>query len=190
MDKALYKWFTKVREEGVPISSGILKEKASKYARELLIETSQASSGCFDRWKGRHSIVFKTVSGKAKSSTADMTASWEATTLPNILTNYQLHDIFDADEFGLFCKALPDKSLHLKSEKCIGRKHNKVCLTGMVASNAEDEKLPMFVIGKFVKPRCFTGAIPADIVLKKRACLRNGFVNRTRNLSAKEERLL
>ena len=42
VDKALYKWFTKVREEGVPISGGILKEKASKYARELGIETFKA----------------------------------------------------------------------------------------------------------------------------------------------------
>ena len=87
--------------------------------------------------------------------------------------------------------------LHLKSEKCIGGKHNKVRLTGMADANAEGEKLPMFVIGKSVKPRCFTGVInlPADIVLKKRAgwivvCLRDGFENRTGNLSVKEERLL
>ncbi|XP_068697244.1 tigger transposable element-derived protein 4-like [Montipora foliosa] len=111
------------------------------------------------RWKDRHGIVFKTLSDEAKSCTEDMTASWEETTLPTILTNYQLHNIFYADEFGLFCKALPDKSLHLKSEKCIGGKHNKVHLTGMAAANAEGEKLPMFVIGKADKPRCFTGVI-------------------------------
>ena len=159
VDKALYKWFTKVREEGVPISGGILKEKASKYARELGIENFKASNSWLDRWKGRHDIVFKTVSGEAKSCTADMTASWEETILPTILTNYQLRDIFNADEFGLFYKALPEKSLHLKSEKCIGGKHNKIRLTGLAAANAEGEKLPMFVIGKSVKPRCFTGVI-------------------------------
>ena len=31
----------------------------------------------------------------------------------------------------------------------------KVRLTGMAASNALGEKLPMFVIGKYAKPRCF-----------------------------------
>ena len=87
VDKALYKWFTKVREEGVPISGGILREKASKYAREKGIETFKASNGWFDRWKGRHGIVFKTVYCEAKSCTADMTASWETITLPTILTN-------------------------------------------------------------------------------------------------------
>lgn len=54
---------------------------------------------------------------------------------------------------------MPDKSLHLKSEKCIGGKHSKVRLTGLAAANAEGEKLPMFVIGKSVKPRCFKGVI-------------------------------
>ena len=135
------------------ISGGILKEKASKYARELGLETFKA---WFDRWKGRHGIVFKTVSGEAKLCTADMTASWEETTLPTILTHYQL----------------PDKSLHLKSEKCIGGKHNKVCLTGMAAANAEGEKLPMFVIGKSVKPRCFTGMINLPCrCAQKKSCM-------------------
>ena len=71
----------------MPISGSTLKEKASKYARELGIETFKASNSWFDRWKGRHGIVFKTVSGEAKSCTADMTANWEATTLPTIPTN-------------------------------------------------------------------------------------------------------
>ena len=31
----------------------------------------------------------------------------------------------------------------------------KVRLTGMAASNALDEKIPMFVIGKSASPRCF-----------------------------------
>lgn len=104
-------------------------------------------------------ILCLRLSGKAKFGTADMTVSWEETTLPTILTNYQLRDIFNADEFRLFHKALPEKSLYLISEKCIGGKHNKIRLTGMAAANAEGKKLPMFVIGKSVKPRCFTGVI-------------------------------
>ena len=117
----MYKWFVKVREEGLPISGPILKEKAVKYAEQLGVENFTASNGWFDRWKNRHGIVFKTVCGEAKSCTPDMSASWEETTLPTILSNYALRDIFNADEIGrLFYKALPDKSLQLKSEKCVG----------------------------------------------------------------------
>ena len=47
----------------------------------------------------------------------------------------------------------------MKAEKCIGGKNNKIRLTGLAAANAEGEKLPMFVIRKSVKPRCFTGII-------------------------------
>ena len=37
-----------------------------------------------------------------------------------ILSNYEESDIYNADEFGLFYKALPNKTLHLKDEKCSG----------------------------------------------------------------------
>ena len=50
---------------------------------------------------------------------------------------------------------MPDKSMHLKSESCIGGKHSKVRLTGMAAASAVGEKLTMFLIGKSKKPRCF-----------------------------------
>ena len=43
----------------------------------------------------------------------------------------------------------------MKGEKCSGGKHSKVRLTGMAAASATGEKLPMFVIGKSMKPRCF-----------------------------------
>ena len=50
---------------------------------------------------------------------------------------------------------MPDKSIHFKSESCIGGKHSKVRLTGIAAAIAVGEKLPMFVIGKSKKQRCF-----------------------------------
>ena len=84
-----------------------------------------------------------------------MTAPWEETTLPTILARYQLKDIFNAGEFGLFYEALPSKSLHFRGKHCSGGKHCKVRLTGMAASNALGEKIPMFVIGKSASSRCF-----------------------------------
>ena len=64
-----------------------------------------------------------------------MTAPWEETTLPKILARYQLKDISNADEFGLFYKALPSKSLQFRGKRYSGGKHSKVRLTGMAASN-------------------------------------------------------
>ena len=111
-----------------------------------------------------------------------MTSAWDETTLPTILSQYELGDIYNGDEFGLFYKALPSQSLQLKSEKCTGGKLSKVRVTGLAAAHAVGEKLPMFVIGKSAKPRCFKGSnsYHAGTVAKERvgwtvACLKNGF---------------
>ena len=84
-----------------------------------------------------------------------MAASWFETTLPTLLSNYKLEDIFNADEFGLFYQCLPNKTLHLKSEKCSGGKSSKIRITGLAAANSMGDKLLMFVIGKSKAPRCF-----------------------------------
>ena len=102
-------------------------------------------------------MSFKNISGESKAVTEEMTAPWTETTLPTILSGYPLEKIFNADEFGLFYQCLPNNTLHLKGEKCSGGKHSKIRLTGLAAGNAYGERLPMFVIGKANKPRCFKG---------------------------------
>ena len=58
----------------------------------------------------------------------------------------------------LFYQCVPNKTYHFKNEKCTGGKHSIVRLTGMAACNVNDERLPMFVIGKLKIPRCFKSA--------------------------------
>ena len=76
-------------------------------------------------------------------------------TSPNMLSKYDLNQIYNADEFGLFYCAQPNNSLNLKNENCVGGKHSKLRLTGLTAADAVGEKLPLFVIGKPKKPHCF-----------------------------------
>ena len=110
----------------------------------------QHFSSCF-----RLGITFKEVSGESEKVTKEITAPWVETTIPTILARYQLKDIFNADEFSLFYEALPSKSFYFRGKHCSGGKRSKVRLTGMAASNALGEKIPMFVIGKSASPRCF-----------------------------------
>ena len=98
--------------------------------------------------------TFEGVSGKSEKVTKEMTAPWEETALSTILARYQLKDIFNADEFGLFYEALTSKSSYFRGKHCSGGKHTKVQLTGMTASNALGEKIPMFYTGKSASPRC------------------------------------
>ena len=105
----------------------------------------------------RYGVSFKNISGESKSVTEEITAPWTKTTIPTILFRYPLENVFNADKFGLFNQCLPNKTFHLKGEKCLRRKHSKIRQTGLAAGNAYGERLPMFVIGKANKPRCFKG---------------------------------
>ena len=93
------------------------------------------------------------------------------TTLPTLLSKYDLKDIFNAVKFGLFCQCSPNKTCHFKSQKCSEGKNSKVRLNGMAARNAIGEKLPMFVIGKSKTLRCFkhTKNLPCKYKLKKKS---------------------
>ena len=94
-------------------------------------------------------------SGEGKDVTGEMTDPWKETTLQTILSNYAKTDICNADELGLLFKALPKENLHLKDDKCTGGKHSKIRVTGLAAVRMNSDKLPMFVIGKSKKTRCF-----------------------------------
>ena len=90
----------------------------------------------------------KTISGESDCVTTEIIVPWNETTLPTLLTNYNLEDIFNTDEFGFFCQCLPSKTYHLSGEKSSGSKNIKVRLAGMVTASATGEKLEMFVVEK------------------------------------------
>ena len=92
---------------------------------------------------------------ESRSVSTEMTNAQNETSLPTILSRYKLKDIYNVNEFGLFYQGFPKKALHMKDEKCSGGKHGKLQLTEMAASSAARENLPIFVIGKSAKSRCF-----------------------------------
>ena len=100
-----------------------------------------------------------------------MVVEWNETTLPTLLSNYGLENIYNGDELGLFYQCLPYKSFQLKKEKCSGGKHSKIRVTGLAAANAIGNKLPTFVIGNAKNPRCYKTLrnFPVDIDHKERA---------------------
>ena len=136
-------------------------------------------------------MSFKTVSGESNACTDELVAPWERTTLPTILSKYDLNQIYNADEFGLFYRAQPNKSLHLKNENCVGGKHSKLRLAGLTAANAVGEKLPLFVIGKSKKPRCFKHIkhLPCRYRSQKKSWKKSWFVKLIDALPKSDEKL-
>ena len=172
VEEALFSWFKQARCMNVPISGPIMKIKAKELALKMGHSEFQCSTGWLERFKQRHSIVFRRVTGEEGSVNEDMVRDWKSHQLPSLLEEFSPDDIFNADETDLFWKCLPDKMLSLKREKCSGGKRSKDRITVLVCSNRSgSEKLPLLVIGKFAKPRCFKNArsIPVQYEANKRA---------------------
>ena len=155
VDQAIFNWFLSMQSHNIPLSASMIQEKAVIFAKGLNTENFQASDGWLRRWKERNDISFKTVSGESKSVTPEMVNAWSEMSLPTYLSNYDLEDIYNADEFGLFYQCLPNKNYLLKLERCYVGKLSKIRIAGMAAANATGDKLPMFLIGKAKNPRCF-----------------------------------
>ena len=172
----------------------MIQEKAVIFAKELNTENFQASDGWLRRWKDRNNISLKTVSRESKSATPEMVNVWSETSIPTRLSNYDLKDIYNANEFGIFYQCLPNKTYQLKSEKCYGEKLSKICITGMTAANAIGDKLPMFVIGKAKNPRCFKSVkfLPCRYRNQQKSWMdgKSGSESWTRSLLLKEETFL
>ena len=77
----------------------------------------------------------------------------EYISLSTLLLNCKLKDVYN--KFGLFFEWSLKKIYQLKSEKCSGGNLRKIRMASLAAENAIGNKLPMFVIGKIKKPRCF-----------------------------------
>ena len=74
---------------------------------------------------------------------------------------YTRDDVYNADETGINWRALPKKSLAARKEATApGFKTSKERITAMVCANASGNHiLPLLVIGKAKKPRCFKNVV-------------------------------
>jgi hypothetical protein len=91
--------------------------------------------------------------------------------MPSIIQGYEFENIVNGDKTGLFFHALPNKSLCLKGEKCLGGKLCKEKLTVFLCGFMSGEMEKPLVIGKATKPRCFRNLdiwkLPSELRLNK-----------------------
>ena len=94
------------------------------------------------RFRKRHEITFRNISGKASQVTCGMAFHRLSLTLSAISNDYAAKDIFNADEFGLFFRSLTEKTLTFKEDPCHWGKQSKKCLTVLfnVITNNEIRK--------------------------------------------------
>ena len=74
IESGLLLWFKGIREKNLPVSGPILQTKAEEIAKEMGFEDFSCSSGWIHRFKIRHAIVQKRVSGEAASVSEETVA--------------------------------------------------------------------------------------------------------------------
>jgi hypothetical protein len=96
---------------------------------------------------------------------------WKSIKLRQILDTFSPRDIYNADETGLFWKALPDHTLAFTNERVSGGKLSKERVTCLVCASMAGEKVPLLVIGQYAKPRAFKRAnrLPVEYRANRKA---------------------
>ena len=143
-----------MRAKGIPVSGPFLQEKARKIAERLKVEYFKASNGWLEKFKLRHNINFKTISGESKSVDPEEVLDW-LENVKHICEGYEVKNIYNTDETGLLFRTLINKTLSFKGEQCRGGKNSKERLTVLLCCNADGDFMKTLVIGKSKKSRCF-----------------------------------
>ncbi len=98
LDEALFEWFKIQRAQNVPISGVMLLEKARKFGEQMGIDNFKGSNGFLEKFKERHAIQFRAVSGESSAVDPNVAANWIENVLPKLIDGYDERDVFNADE--------------------------------------------------------------------------------------------
>jgi len=158
-NKALFEWLTGIRNSrpDISVTGDMLKITANEFAKELneICHDKEIDINWINRWKLKYEVSSKKLCGESASISHEVVDTWKNQTLSQILSKYEPRNIFNCDECGLFWRLTPDKTLAFKSEKVHGGKKSKDRITVLMTVSMSGEKFPLWVVGKFAKPRCF-----------------------------------
>ncbi len=107
LDIAVFAWFNAQRAKNISLSGPPIKEKVRQLSEELgqPVGMFKASNGWLEKFVTRHSISSRLVCGESGNVSLETVEEWKAR-LPLLLEQYTEEDVYNADETGLFFKAL------------------------------------------------------------------------------------
>lgn len=168
LENNLYNWIVQMREKQKNLPGFLICEKATLIAEELGITDFQCSKGWFSNFKKRFSLKNYKMHGEAGSADVSSIYNWINDNKITI-NQYQEKDILNLDETALFYEQVSQKTYATKDENLKGCKQSKKRVTVLVTASLTGEKFPIYVIGKYKKPRCFKGIneLPVNYLSQK-----------------------
>ncbi|CAH0488246.1 unnamed protein product [Peronospora farinosa] len=158
LDTALARWVSYCEETGIRVTGESIRLKAAAFAKVLEIDTPLTySNGWLYKFNERHGF------GGFKAHKGHQTSSEEALSeLQARVQALEARNVFTMDETGLFYTMFPDRSGTRSSKR----------VTIVLSCNADgSEKLPLLVIGKAEKPRCFTASTAVEMNYQRKIVL-------------------
>jgi hypothetical protein len=155
---ALYIWM-KAAEKKTTITGSILKTKARQLFPKLYPERNpdalKFSDGWLTSWKDQYGVKEYKTHGEAGSAPI-LETEGEMQEIRRVLSEYELRNIFNADETAFYWRMQPDRGL--ATEQMAGKKKDKARISVLVTANGDgSEREPLWVIGVPKDPRCFKG---------------------------------
>ena len=120
----VWEWFTRARAKNIPMTGRLIQECAIMYTSKLGINQFSGSNGLLEEWQKCHNVRMVVLSGEAADVDSTVVSDW-GERLNTICQGYALKDIFNADETGLFYRALPTRSMAVKGVKTSSGKKSK-----------------------------------------------------------------
>lgn len=114
----------------------MLRAQALQFAKIYKDEHFTASNGWLEALRKRHAINFNTVCGETRDVDESVVTNL-LQKIPAITEGYDPKDIANCDETVLFYRAIPQKSLSFKGEKCSGGKLQKERLSVLLCALAD-----------------------------------------------------
>ncbi|XP_024634731.1 CENP-B homolog protein 2-like [Medicago truncatula] len=155
MENVVYEWFLQ-HQERVNITGELILQKARDTMKLLHPHDDSDfnfSTGWLGKFKHRHGIKsFRHFGESGSVDVQDM--EQKLVSIREKIDQFPMKDVFNMDETGLFYRLQADHSLATKQLE--GRKQDKERLTVVICCNEDgSEKIPLWIIGKCAKPRCF-----------------------------------
>ncbi|XP_025190385.1 tigger transposable element-derived protein 6-like [Melanaphis sacchari] len=171
VERALKEWFVKVRDKDAHVSDPLLRQKPEELAEKMGKVNFKATERWFHRWKKRENISFQKAHGEQGDADYMGANFWLENEWPSLISEFSPSDVFNADETGLYFRALPENTYVFKNEKAKGTKSCKERMTLLCCASMTGEKKETAHCRKSKQPRCFKGvkALPVDYTANKNA---------------------
>ncbi|KAI0211570.1 hypothetical protein LSAT2_003612 [Lamellibrachia satsuma] len=119
-------WFFEARSRNIPKSGVMIQEKAILLSMNSGYNDFTGLNGWLDWWKAQHNVRCSVLNGESADVPEEAVRNW-GQRLPVFCNGYEANDIFNADETGMFFRAMLTKSMVIPATVGRMRKTESQC---------------------------------------------------------------